>query len=279
MWLTIMSAKRRLKSNRMIHMKVNVDVRQLLPLMKSFYEFSGIKVTIYDYKFEKLFAYPSYRSDFCTMLSQNDEQQAKCDACVVRLCRQSAATNKASFHKCHAGLIEIAVPLSDSGITIGYLVCGQITDQKNAAEGIRYYSNAQLDSILMILNALVSHIILKRLIYIVGKPFELQLVEYIDNNLQEDLSVSELCRKFAISKSELYHCTGESIPGGIASYIRRRRVEMAKKNILENPDKPLWKVSEEVGFENYQYFLRVFKLLTGTSASVLKREEGKKKNL
>ena len=70
-------------------MKVTVDVEKLLPLLKSFYELSGIKVAIYDNKFELVLAYPSHGYVFCTMLNQCEELQAKCDSCIVRLCRRS----------------------------------------------------------------------------------------------------------------------------------------------------------------------------------------------
>ena len=63
------------------------------------------------------------------------------------------------------------------------------------------------------------------------------------------------------------------MPDGIAKYVRWRRIEAAKDEILKNPEKPLWKISEEVGFDNYDYFLRLFKSQTGISASCLQKNK------
>ena len=64
------------------------------------------------------------------------------------------------------------------------------------------------------------------------------------------------------------------MPEGIAKYVRWRRLEAAKDEIMKHPEKPLWKVAEETGFEKYDYFLRLFKTQTGTSAVELKKQDG-----
>ena len=57
----------------------------------------------------------------------------------------------------------------------------------------------------------------------------------------------------------------------IAKYVRWRRMEAAKDKILKDREKPLWKIAEEVGFDNYDYFLRLFKAQTGISAGSLQK--------
>ena len=63
------------------------------------------------------------------------------------------------------------------------------------------------------------------------------------------------------------------MPEGIAKYVRWRRLEAAKNEIIKHPDKPLWKIAEETGFERYDYFLRLFKSQTGTPAGKLKHSD------
>lgn len=281
-------------------MNVTIEADQLRPFIGAFYEFSGIKIAIYDNCFKEVLTYPEKRSDFCSMLEYNPLLKAKCDACTARLCRECADTNRTIVYKCHAGLTEVVAPLSEHGVTIGYVIYGQITNQEDRdvfisdvlkrcaayeldveemsekLKSIKYYSNAQLESTLKIINALASYIILKKWIYLSDKPLALKLIEYIDGHLAEDLSVPALCKKFAISKSELYQCTTEYMSEGIAKYVRRRRVEAAMEMIRRNKDKPLWKVAEEIGFKNYEYFLRVFKADTGISATALRRGTSEK---
>ena len=49
------------------------------------------------------------------------------------------------------------------------------------------------------------------------------------------------------------------------------RLEAAKEKLLNNPEKPVWKICEEVGFENYEYFLRAFKEFYGVSPVKFKK--------
>lgn len=278
-------------------MNVNIDVTQLLPLIKAFYELSGIKIAIYDNNFAEILTYPKDKGAFCTMLEQQPHLLQKCDDCAVSLCTSCALLKRPNIYKCHAGLTEVAAPLIDNDIIIGYVIYGQITNESDRdrfisdvlfrcneyglpqakiqekLKSVRYYTETQLSSTLEIINALISYIILKRLIYVSQKPLELQLVEYIEKNLGTDLSVPALCKEFAISKSELYSYTKTYMPDGIAKYVRWRRIEAAKDEILKNPEKPLWKISEEVGFDNYDYFLRLFKSQTGISASCLQKNK------
>ena len=142
---------------------------------------------------------------------------------------------------------------------------------KSRLQHVRCYTSSQLTATLEIINALISYILLKRLVYLSQKPLELQIVEYIRQNLSADLSVPALCRKFALSKSELYQCTKTYMPEGIAKYVRFQRIEAAKDAIQRNPEKPLWKISEEAGFANYDYFLHLFKAQTGVSAGKLRK--------
>ena len=277
-------------------MNVKIDVTQLLPLIKAFYELSGIKIALYDNNFNEILTYPEHKGDFCSMLEQRPELCKKCNDCAARLCRCCALSKQPSIYKCHAGLTEVAAPLIDNGIIIGYVIYGQITNEadrdlfisdvlfhcnkydlpqaemQEKLKSVRYYTDTQLSATLEIINALTSYIILKRLIYVSQKPLELQLMEYIEKNLSADLSVPALCREFALSKSELYSCTRTYMPEGIAKYVRWRRIEAAKDEILKHPGKPLWKISEEVGFDNYDYFLRTFKSQTGISAGSLRKK-------
>ena len=279
-------------------MNVIIDVEHLLPLIQAFYELSGIKIAIYDNHFTEIMTYPENKGPFCSILERVPHLCQKCDDCAASLCSSCALLKRPNIYNCHAGLTEVAAPLMDNDIIIGYVIYGQITNEPDrnrfvaevlnhcaeyglekgevleSINHVRYYSNDQLSSTLVIINALISYIILKRMIYISKKPIELQLIEYIENNLYGDLSVPTLCKKFAISKSALYNCTKTYMPEGIAKYVRWRRLEAAKDEIMKHPEKPLWKVAEETGFEKYDYFLRLFKTQTGTSAVELKKQDG-----
>lgn len=72
------------------------------------------------------------------------------------------------------------------------------------------------------------------------------------------LHVGVLCKEFNISRTRLYEATKQYIDGGIAAYIRKKRLSKAKE-LLKTTDLPIAEIAYSVGFSDYNYFLRVFK--------------------
>lgn len=271
-------------------MILNIASEQMLGLIKAFYSLSGIKIAIYDNNFKEVLSYPETNSDFCKLMERDECLSQMCDDCTANLCHRCALQKKTIVYKCHAGLTEVISPLNIDGVTVGYVIYGQITNEENrekfvsevkgnckdyglgeeeierALAEIKYCNDSQISATLEIINALTLYIVYKGLVYVSESPLGLQIVEYVDKNLSGDLSVNALCREFAVSKAKLYSETKLYMPEGIAKYIRKRRIQAAQENIRKNPAKPLWKISEEAGFDDYEYFLRVFKALTGKSA-------------
>ena len=273
-------------------MILNIASGQMLGLIKAFYNLTGIKIAIYDNNFKEVLSYPKENSPFCRLLEREPSLFQKCDDCTANLCHKCDVQKKTIVYKCHAGLTEVISPLEVDGISIGYVVYGQITNEKDreklisevkencrdyglcekeieeSLKKIKYFSDSKIEDTLEIINALTLYIVYKGLVYISDSPLGMKISDYIDKNLARDLSVSVLCNEFAISKAKLYAETRLYMPEGIAKYIRKRRIQAAEENIRKNPDKPLWRVAEECGFDDYSYFLRVFRTETGKSAKL-----------
>lgn len=271
-------------------MILNIASEQMLGLIKAFYNLTGIKIAIYDNNFKEVLSYPAENSAFCKLMEMDNSLTGKCDDCNANLCHKCAVQKKTIVYKCHAGLTEVISPLDIDGVTVGYVIYGQITNEANrekfitevknnckdyglseeeiekSLKKIKYCNESEISATLEIINALTLYIVYKGIVYVSDSPLGLQIVEYIDKNLSEDLSVTAICRKFAVSKVKLYSTTKLYMPEGIAKYIRKRRIQAAEENIRKNPDKPLWRVAEECGFDDYNYFLRVFRTETGKSA-------------
>ena len=274
---------------------MNIDVENLLGLIKSFYTLSGIKVAIYDENFKGLITYPIENGEFCEYLAGNSEIVKKCADCTTVHCQKCAGQKDTIIYKCHAGLTEVVSPIIENGVVVGAVVFGQITNEpdrkvfeqivlencrkynldenviKDKLVDVKYYSDDQLRATADIVKALTSYIILNKMVYIKEKNLSLQIIDYICENLSGDLSVPSLCRHFAISKSKLYNSVSEHMPEGIAAYVKKCRLELAKEKILKHTEEPIWKICEESGFDNYEYFLRAFKGYYGVSPSRLKK--------
>lgn len=89
-----------------------------------------------------------------------------------------------------------------------------------------------------------------------------QLKDYIEQNLNEDLSRSVLAGKVFLSEdyvSKIFmKTTGMSLP----NYIAERRIERAKE-YLRGSSLPISKIAMEVGYGNFSYFSKTFRELVG----------------
>ena len=128
------------------------------------------------------------------------------------------------MYKCHAGLMEAASPIMHNNAIIGYIMFGQVSDSRDkeafrnelahlakeydlaeeitdAIKKVKFKSQNQLIAASKILEACTSYILLKEIV----KPSRIELFnaidEYINNHLDENISVASLCGVFNISRT------------------------------------------------------------------------------
>ena len=265
------------------------DQEKLIELMKAIHELTGIKVAIYNTDCVEVLAYPVKDTPFCEMMRWRSESTNACNLSEHRRCEFCRQKGTAQILQCHAGLTELVAPLLNGNATIGYIMAGQVTnvrdktgflDQvmdkcrlygfdrdevKRRAEQVRYYSDQQLFSVLKIISVMASYIVFSDLLYPEQTPLHQSILDYIAKNLSADLSITALCERFSVSKAELYRLLRTSAPDGVAAYIRQLRMNKAC-DLLRNTDKPIWRIAEEIGCDDQNYFMRIFKKTFGLSA-------------
>lgn len=278
---------------------LKANMGRLLEVIKAFYTITNIKIAVYSADFEEIAAYPQEQQGLCAMMYCCEKTRKQCFLATTDLFKQckEGEPGVTVSHKCHAGLTEVAAPLIDNNQIIGYVIFGQITDvedngrfaedvQRRCREyglettvlleeiqKVRYASKEQVQAISFVLNMFATYITTNRLAYSAQPPLVYEVMNYISNNLSGNLSVSCICKYFSVSRSGLYKITQAYMPEGIAEYIKATRLKKAKE-LLKETDKPIWKIAEETGFRDYNYFLRCFKNTTGVSAGKYRNEFG-----
>lgn len=84
--------------------------------------------------------------------------------------------------------------------------------------------------------------------------------EYIEANIEEELSLSQLSSRFALSESGLQHRFRRETGDSLRSYINQRRIEKAKE-LLEQ-GKSVTETAMILGFSSSDYFSTVFRRYT-----------------
>ena len=90
-----------------------------------------------------------------------------------------------------------------------------------------------------------------------------QLCFYIDEHLDEDLSLDSLSRQFFVSKYHIAHVFKDEIGMSIHQYISKKRLARCREALLG--DVPVTKVYLLFGFHDYSSFYRAFKKEYGIS--------------
>ena len=90
--------------------------------------------------------------------------------------------------------------------------------------------------------------------------------EYIKEHFMEHLTLADLAEQFYVEPSYLSRKFSQSYNETITAYITRCRMDKAKELMKDERNK-LEVISFEVGYDDYNYFSRVFRRLEGCSPS------------
>lgn len=275
---------------------LNLNRELLLGLMKDFYLLTGIKIALFDAVGNEILSFPEEHCPFCALIRSHENGNRKCIASNKKSFAHCQKTKKLEIFHCHAGLVETTAPLIDNGAVIGYIMFGQITDiydSDKVAEMLKevldHYSlssdkrdifiyqitqksNKQILAAAKILEACTFYVLLKDMIHLQRETFIQNLNSYLLTHLSEDLSVDRLTEEFHISKNKLYDSCSRYLSVGIANHVKQLRIAQAKR-LLKETDLSVHEISDKVGFNDYNYFCRVFKKEVGMPASHYRKSQ------
>ena len=263
-------------------------------LLENFYTLTGIRVVLFDETYKELVSYPTNKVTFCNTMKKNPSFCEKCAISDQNSFKRAKTTKKLTVFTCHAGLTEATVPIMEKDKIIGYMMFGQITDEKNKdlvfshlkklsssyktdeniddlIKKIKYKNKKQIQAASKILDSFTSYVQYKEMVYLSKKHLVDSVEEFIDNHISEDISVDDLCCEFNISRRTLYDRMKPYVEGGIATFIRQKKLNHAK-HLLTTTDMSIPDVAYATGFSDYNYFLRLFKKNFGISAKKLNKQ-------
>ncbi len=275
-------------------MESNLNVARLGDLLANLHEITHLQISLHDTTGRELYSARS-RSAFCDLICDSQQGYLRCLACD----RHAAASFAPPFapvqYRCHAGLIDTAIPITEGGQLIAIILFGQILDdtplvaqwaitkklctwhprQKELEEAflaLPRLSVKQIRACYQIINACVSEIRLEGLLKAGTQTDDQRLMAYIHTHYAQPLSLASVAHDLSISKSKLYVLAAQIEPGlTVNAMITRRRIDMAKQ-LLGKPGAMVREVAEQVGIPDYNYFAKVFKKATGMTPSQFRKE-------
>ena len=268
-------------------------------LINAVRDLSGVGICYYD--LNAFFNYDKYgvqnnRGHYCDFCKKARSLPSGREACeksdridAVELAKQY---KEPFFHECHMGMRELVIPLLKDDVLLGILFVGQcrtggdyetriisnaVKMNGNPDEFLRFYNDLPLVSqknLINIGNILAQYfdakILSSELLSSKIKEGSTQndlaetIKQFIRLNYRSSLSLSEIAKALHINASYASRLFSSKYGKTLTEYITYVRIEHAK-NLLTTTDASIGNIALNVGFEDVNYFSRLFKKHTGCS--------------
>jgi AraC-like DNA-binding protein len=223
---------------------------------------------------------------YCLYIQENRSNVIKCGNDSIFYKKKAKQERKTIIYSCHAGLCETVTPIILDNTVVGYIMLGKFIDEDNYYSTIekvketakRYnldenkllslyeklpiISTKHLHSAINILQLCITQILEKHFIKVKNLALIEEIHTYVLNNLSSPLFIEDICEKFYINRQKLHTLFKKHFNDSVKHFIITQRIEQAKKLLLES-DKNVSEIAEIVGFDNYNYFIRIFKNIVG----------------
>lgn len=263
-------------------MVINYDIQKISTALSDFYNATGIDIQLLRPDFSSVCENTKQNIPYCQALQGTAKEKQRCMLFDEMLIKKSSESKKTEMGVCHAGLLNVVIPLLYDDIIIGYIIFGRIKldsqkdefvpgkEEKNSAEIKKYYEEIpsftmeKVKSVANIAEMLAKYLLLENML---GPSFSAgvqRVIEFIDRNLEKELSIEMITKSTHISKSvlyknfhELFHCT-------VNDYIKQKRVERSVE-LMRKSELSIEQISQAVGFTSASYYSRIFKAQMGMS--------------
>ncbi len=265
---------------------MEIDIEKLQKICLDFFRLAGMGFSLWDENRNNIFSYPQAHAPFCEAV-RNAGFGHKCLKCDAVGLQEVDRTKKPYIYTCHMGLTEAIVPILQDEEIAGYLMMGQIVEEKNRghietcirkavkSDEIYVLLNSKLcenintthERINYCINILKVMIDYMNLSYVFQKSNEsvyTKAKKYITANMSKPILPKDICSHIGISSNTLYKTVKTRKGISPTELIRRMKIDEAKRLLLTS-DTSISLVAESVGIPDVNYFIRVFKKEEGIS--------------
>lgn len=98
------------------------------------------------------------------------------------------------------------------------------------------------------------------------------MLQFIQNNFQENLEISQIAASASISVSECLRCFRHTIDQTPIQYVRQYRIQKAAE-LLSDPTHSISDIAHQCGFQEMSYFSKIFRNQIGCTPSEYRKRE------
>lgn len=272
-----------------------MNLPEIEKYLNLFYQISGMEIAILDKKYTQLWARQCNQPHFCHLIHRFPKCTKLCCESDQENLRRATTTKKTIGYVCPFGFYSAIAPIFREEEIVAYLLCGPAQGDRPEADRESLQKLQELvpgidsQQIEMGLSTL-QHTSVKKfqayqaLLQLLAKQIEVQELmsdttetiasltkRYIDNNLGEKITLSNLSWKLHSSTVTLTEHFKRTYGMSIMTYVTQKRMRLAQK-MLKTDDRPISLVAHSCGFADVEYFSRTFKQQVGVSPSQWRKE-------
>ena len=273
-------------------MEITMKHAEIVSILCELHNISGFRVSLHGTDFEEIAAYPVERLPFCSAVQKSPKEYAGCVACDREACQRVKGTGEALIYRCRHGLTEAICPLYNFGTLTGYLMMGQIGDEKidtgalvsvikavgstdsearELVDTIPIISSDKLPSFVRIMTICAEYMTLTNALPSRSPRLPELAKIYMHEHFGEKITIRDMCRVLGCSKSALLTSFKNEYGTTLNSYLCEIRVNEAKR-LLRTTNMTISAVAEATGFYDQSYFSKVFSAKLGITPSDYRRE-------
>lgn len=114
-------------------LKNYIDIEVLQEIQDKFSKATGLSAVTVDFRGKPITSYSNF-SPFCKLMREDERTLKACNQCDAFGGLEAARREKPYIYRCHAGLVDFAIPIIVEGQLLGSIMAGQVKTEPSAWE-------------------------------------------------------------------------------------------------------------------------------------------------
>jgi AraC-like DNA-binding protein len=235
-----------------------------------------------------------HSNPLCELIRNTPRGDGRCQACDRRHQGQAAALGRARLYTCHAGFLDMAVPLFVDGRHVATISCGQVLPEPPSPAAARrlrrrlawlsvstrvflaayrrapYLPRTHLRDVVRLLEIFGGHLCestsrIRQLEARLQRDDIRVARDYVEQHFSRgNLSLGEVAAAVGLSRAHFSQVFHKAVGMTFTRFVQTRRVAEARR-LLETTDRDVTGICFDCGFNSLTHFNRVFRQFAAAS--------------